>query len=119
MKVSSRLVRGFAGLRRRGASTRVLGPCGAGELGICHLELGERLPDGTHLLGVEVFEDGQQGPHALDREPRLLEVAAFSLQAVVAERGDGVDGLQQEIRDLELRELGLDLLEQALLVVSH
>src|SRR5207237_3310541 len=55
----------------------------------------------------------------LDRELRLVEILRLAAQAVVAERGEGVERLQEQVGDLQLRQLGLKLLDQLLLVLRQ
>src|SRR5438105_1324450 len=47
----------------------------------------------------------------LDRELGLVEILRLAAQPVVTERGDGVERLQEQVGDLELRELGPELLD--------
>src|SRR5204863_5279727 len=51
--------------------------------------------------------------------PRLLEVLVLAAQAVVPERRERVERLQEQIRDLEPPELRLELLDQLLLVLGR
>ena len=79
---AGRRLRAFRAGLGRAALRRFHAPA-ARKLGIGHLELRKGVPDRPHLLGVLLLDQRQQRAHALDREPRLIEVTH-----VLAARGE-------------------------------
>src|SRR5439155_22225113 len=70
-------------------------------------------------VGNLALDHREEGDQRVDGELRLAEVFRLAAEPVVAERRDGVERLQQQVRDLELRQLGLQLLYELLLVLSQ
>src|SRR4051812_6074165 len=86
-----------------------------GRVSVGQLEVRGHLLEVPHdLLTRHALEDGQERAQGLDRQPRLVEIAVLLRELPVAERRHGVEGLDEEVGDLELPQLLLELLQQLL-----
>src|SRR6266576_5757124 len=86
-----------------------------GRVGVGQLEVRRDLLEiPQDLLPDHALEDGHQRPQGLDRQPRLAEVTVLLGELAVAQRGHGVERLDDQVGDLELLQLLLELLQQLL-----
>src|SRR5262249_14803583 len=105
-----------SGGARLGLVGRVL--CGGCSVGQLHVR--EHLAEvANDLFGDSAVEHRKERLQRLDGQPRLVEVTVLATEAVVAERRDRVDGLDEEIGNLEAAQLGLELLDELLLVLAR
>src|SRR6266576_3867224 len=89
-------------------------------VGVGELEVRRHLPEVPEdVLPDRALQNGDECPHRLDREPRLVEIAVLLGQPAVAERRDRVERLHEQVGNLELLQLLLELTHQLLVVLGH
>src|SRR5262249_25949524 len=101
---------------RKGCSPGCLFRGRSGGLRVGELHVRDPLLEVAGEIGRNgVRQRRDERPQGVDRQLRLLQVAALLPQVPVPERRDREDGLDEDVRDLQLLELGLQLPEQLLL----
>src|SRR6185437_15291439 len=95
--------------RRVPGAGRFLSHGGLGGVGVGELQVRRHLLEiADELVRDGAFQHRQQCPEGLDSELSLIEVAILLREFPVGKRGDRVEGLDEQVRDLELLQLLLE-----------